>query len=79
VADWWATSWGLLGADAHQFPDPLDFGRFNPDSALSLGTALEITERHRLTTDDEESPVRLAEPVVKGRDRYSEPLCRFSG
>jgi hypothetical protein len=61
------------GVNPHQLPDPLNLGGFNPYAALSLGTALEVADRDRLTADDEKSPVRLAKPVVKAHDRQSKP------
>jgi len=64
--------------NSHTLSEPLDLGRFDPNPALTTRAALEVMDCHGPAADDEQSPIRLTQPVVQARDRDPEPPSRVS-
>jgi hypothetical protein len=63
----------VTGQDAHEFPEPLDFMRFDLDAALSLRASLEVADPDLCTANDEKAVVRLAQPIIERRNGDTEP------
>ena len=69
----------MLGMNPHQLANSLYFGSLDANSALPLWPTLEVVDRDRLTADDEQTPIRLAEPVVERGRADPQPTLRFLG
>jgi hypothetical protein len=46
--------------------DPFDLGDFDADAALPPCAALEVIDGNRLTANNEQALIGLAEPVIEG-------------
>ena len=75
----WSTYSGRLRPDAHQFQDALDFLERNAYPSLPLGAALPVVDRDRLSAEDEQASIRLAQPVIPGRHGDPETLGGLRG
>ena len=51
----------------------LDHAGLNPDTALPLGTGLEIVDGDRLPAKDERTAIGVGKPPRQGRPRYAQP------
>jgi len=70
----WRPAWRVSsGTYSHQLPYPVDFRELDSDSPLPLRTALKVINGNRLPANNEESLIRLAQPIVKACDSHAQP------